>query len=333
MYHMSTPNSLQDDLKNLNRFLERFWSMNEFLSLSVIVDGILLCSLTVGMQIDVRHLAVSDNSPKMYIIIKRLYERMIDVFRDNTAHAEQALQILQYLTQCKALTNAENVDQYTSLMLCEAILDSAVDGDIKWNVARSVMQLGFRDRRFGFFTGSDFGRICVRFLEHHFAHDPENHDSIDDAFLALSIPNWVNKILPGLLNDGNYMGWICSALKDPSRMNLRDAALRLVSFIADTIGDPQNQVVQKSWIDHGLSSALKACWQNILDDHSDLSKYYMSRYFVILNGLSKSPIWHHFILNDHWETFECADCHNTDWLARLLRGDYARKNLWLQGTR
>jgi hypothetical protein len=85
-----------------------------------------------------------------------------------------------------------------SFRLCEIILESVVDDELKWDAARLVIQIGFRDRKKNIYyklekspyTTFQNKPVWLAFLEYHLANDPQNHDSIADAYLPyMMIPS------------------------------------------------------------------------------------------------------------------------------------------------
>jgi hypothetical protein len=259
-------------------------------------------------------------------IIDKLYDRLKVVFQDNTPRqqVEQALKVLRFLALWKGPKNAaaEYIKGDVTVSLCTSILNSPLEDNLKWDAARLVIQIGFRDRESGVFFERESATVCVTFLEHHLAHEPHNHDPIADAFHALtfSYPMPVYD-----MGKGDFARGICSALEDRSSIRLRRVALRFVHRIRYRLADPSNVAVQKVFIDHGFSTALKAAWKSVvLAKDCDYGDVDTNDYLKILQRLSNSRIWHPYLLHDHWDTFEYATIDDLiDWLGPLLEGTFA----------
>jgi hypothetical protein len=272
----------------------------------------------------------------MSVIVGKLYDQIKVAFQVNAPleRSKQALNVLRFLSLWKGLENVRYSRWDTTIGLCETILDSALDDDLKWDAARLAMQVGFRHRASNFGVLNKSATVCVTFLEHHLTHEPQNHDSIADAFQALILYHNEPKFYSDRIYDfseGNFIRGICSALEDPGRERLHRLALRFVHHIAHVIGDPTNVVTQQIFIKHGFSTALKAGWESVmLTNDREFPHRYTFIYLEILERLANSRIWHPYILDDHWDTFEYAGSHHLYWLRSLLRGDYARKTFGCQ---
>jgi hypothetical protein len=244
------------------------------------------------------------------------------IFQENASqqHVEQALKVLRFLSFWKGPESAKYIKEDKTIDLCSAISNSSVDK--RWHAARLVMQIGFRDRERGVLMRPESAAICVDFLEHHLADESHSHhDSIADAFNALTLDYHD----PVYDLKGNIARGICTALKDSSRSRLYRAALRFVYHIRHKIGDPENAQV---FIDHGFSSALKATWVLVSRENNrdNIDVITPTKCLGLFRELSRSSIWHPYLLHDHWEIFRYATPADLlDWLGPLLKGDCARK--------
>jgi hypothetical protein len=170
---------------------------------------------------------------KISRIIDRLYDRLMVAFQETTLReqVEQALKVLRFLTLWKGRNNAEYIKEDTTIDLFKTILDSGVEDNLKWDAARLVMQIGFRERKSGLLFGS--ARIFVTFLEHHLVHEPHNHDYIADAFHALTLHRYI-PVRDFNLKEENLVRGICSALEDPSYTG-RHCVLSMISVTESEI--------------------------------------------------------------------------------------------------
>jgi hypothetical protein len=249
----------------------------------------------------------------------RVEQSMVELSR-----VEHALELLRYLAlwsgQVKTLARA-------SLELCETILISTADEDLKWDAARLVIQIGFRNRKNRIYylsAGAHSNLVCLTFLEYHLANDPHNHESIADAFHTMALYDYY---IPYDLSRGCLAQGICLALEDPSHRRLYRAALRFAHKIASLIGDPANRAIQQVFIqNHGFCAGLKAAWKDVVlaNDRTDLDVD-TEGYLEILGELSKSRLWHPYLLENCLDTFEYATLSHRNWLDSLLTGNHARK--------
>jgi hypothetical protein len=226
---------------------------------------------------------------------------------------ERALKALRMLTLWEGRERTEYIKADSSIELCETILGSAVGDNFKWDAARMVMQIGFRDTRSDDYYGSE--TTCVAFLEHHLTKEPNHYDAIADAFQALSFIYDYNT--PNYSTRENLVRVIFWALKSRRPPRLAATALKLVHHIRPYLS-------LDSFIDQDFSSALKATWDGlVLAGNGDA--VHTDRYFDILKSMWCSPALHPYLLRDHWDAFDHATSGKRYWLITLLEGNYARK--------
>lgn len=174
--------------------------------------------------------------------------------------------------------------------LFSAIIESGVDGDLKWKAAAVALQMSYRN------TGVHRPQLLpipaphiMTFLRNQLSvvddGDSVLHDSIADALKALSLHDasagWASE-----LTSDHFIAGICSIMRAERPLRLRVSAMTMVYHFRKEIFKSQLQPSMHPEYMLDFFSRFQPLWEDLPTD-SDRWVY-----IGILARLAKSPVWH-----------------------------------------
>lgn len=271
----------------------------------IVADCLFIVGLVLGIKLHVDDLLVVDKSEKLNWQIGRIYDRLVETFKNSDSTIDEIDQALEAMELIVPLSESDVATKSYQLLhdVMQKPISLVYTEEKKWQAARLAMHGAYKWDKF--LPWVDDPQDILTFLDYHFelaTQDFGNQDEpIQNALRALAYAS--NDVTIEALKlfdptEPSFVRGICYVYQDGRPFQLRKAALFFLPFIGDRWFNTAHPIMEPDQM-----RSLCVDWASAVDgiEHTyDVKKATLT----VLFGMINSPHWRPHIVTEKWKLLE-----------------------------